>query len=880
MTPTIKIASETAGKYLRFGRRFFERIEDERQRLNLPALKRTCPAPEGVMVTAYCSPLINWLLLWGGDLPLGQIMLANQGAQFWVYDYLADTLRLVVEVDPMEDVTLHPFVEGACHAGEALSVKQNPKDSTTAALSPPGLTPVTVDHNYDVEVLTGPGQILQRGVTGDAYATASLPSGAFEWKPEDAAILGPLTYLPRTHDVMWNLCEGPEWWVYTPATRNLIPSSWWVPNIFLAEGGNGVMVTGFYYGAFGTNWRENDVVSGALGNPSTSVKVTFNALMQNLKGGALLPYGYCETLVSMDAKVFNEVFFYLSSGPMPDYGNPSLMNQGATYHRDGGTFMHGKDWSFSILPTIPLPAGYDYEVSFWNTDDDRPELDLSAYTNDYVGAVIALGAEAELWLYTGAQRMLYKTERYHSHSTSTDGRLVAIFEQIGGVIDTIVVFDLLNRAVPNDNTSDYIPEIPLRTSSVVASAQSLSGCFIPSVRTKSAPATALPYDPAAVAPIVTEDDPEQLKLVGSFGWVIYNYLDLDGLAWRKIVCVDGIHAESKVHDDTCMDGNFTVVSASVPVGEEPTGVYTFEIEGEQYTGPWAAVIQSLPYVLWSMPGWPFQAALCKWKVVDGKEVGEPVEVTVSGGDYAVVTGPLAIPVDLGGVTSAVTFDPPTLEQECAAQEVEYLAGTTTYGCGGIVNAYDTVSMAAADPLELTVSNLDLNGFVQAGTQFTGTGGVGVGVYTKNLACGPVCMTSAEGYVTYVDATACGILTVTYTNECGSVSLSVKMPGGKWNLQSTQSYDPVNTYTGGGSCPDADNIWCSCKDAYSDGCSVMTSQIVGTIKYEWDWTIPRTLGGGLSCPPEYCASRSGLLPTNPSCTDYVCVGTKRTYVWGC
>lgn len=822
------ILSKEAEPYSGFAEQKLGQLEQQRQVLNVPILKKAWIV-NGITILVMASSIGHKIIMWGG-LEVGQIMLATPGetTRLWVYDYIKGTLTEIPPIAELVVDPLHPFTNGECHVGESYSVTQTGGKYPQGALDP-SLTPLGVNHEYALEILEGGGYLQQRVQGQEPLAVATLPIGAFEWNDDYASVQKNLLYYPRTHEGMWNLVNGQEWWVYNPVSRAFIASSWWVPNIFLAEGGNGVMVTGFYYGAFATEWKEPAGSSGGVGNPSSNIKVTFNALMQTAKQDARLPYGYCETLVSMDDTIFNEVFFYLSATPMPDFGNPSLLNQSATYHRDGGTFMHGKQWSFYITPTITLPEGRDYEVSFWNTADDRPELDFSAYSNDYNPVVISLDSSAELWLHTGAQRLLYKTERYHSHSFSTDGRIVAVFEQTGGVIDTVVVFDILNRATPNDNTSEYIPEVPLRTSNLVATASALSGCVIPSARATDDPASILPYTAEEVTSTETVDDLEQLKYVGSFGWVMYQYIvGFDGLAWRKIVIPDGIHAEAKVHDDQCMDGNFTWIYASVGPEDEISGEYTFTVEGVDYTGTWEAVLAELPYVLWSLPGWPYQAALCKWKIVDGKEVGEPVAVTVAGGDFSVAAAPLDVPVSLGGLVSSVTFDPPDLDPTCIAQEVEYVAGTDTYGCGGTINSYDTVTTEAAAPMVLTVSGLSSeNAIVDGVTSASGTGGVN-GVMSVTS---PATISPGGGAISLNGA--CGAITIAYTSDCGVKTYIARAAGsGSWSAPSTTNYNPA--MTGAGCTP------------YAIGyCNASTTKYTEAKQYITSWTESRT-GGGFTC----------------------------------
>lgn len=796
LNPDINILNSKGYTLLPDAKKRLKALDERRRSKQAPFMKEKYYM-NGVWVLLHSMVGFTKIIMWGGVYP--HIMFEAENGVLTDYNYDLDSLSYAAKTEITDE--LHPTFNGTVHVGENTAVTYKKGWKKTAL--DPSMFHIANDQKHELELLGRGGFLIGRTSTGEGIV-ASRQGISTDWMDDYAQAMGngQLIYLPSLRTGMWSLINGPEYWVFNPASQSLFSSSWWVPNIMYAEAGNGILVTGVYYGSLdGDAWvGKDDPNPESPGEPASTAKVTFNGLLDNRKPDAILGYGYAETLVSLDDQYFNTIYFYLYSTPMVDYGNPSILNQELLYNRDCGTIMHGKPWTFSIEPGFEIPTGEDYSVSFWTTDDLRIEGDLSVITNDYVGIVISYGNKAEAYLYTGATYTLFTTEFYHSHSYSSDGRILAIFEQgEDGTIGRVIVFDLNNYETPNDPTTRFIPSTPIQDSLKPASLGATRACVIPWRFDPTKKPTELGYSLEEATPFVAGDDVSLLKALAPFGHLKYNKLQPTGLFWNKVVIEDGIHAEMQINSDTCMRGNVTIIDVGISQDDGIAGTFNISIEGVTYTGSWSEVLQQLPYVLWSSPSWPYEVALCKWEqTVDGPR-GIPISVEASGTDHTVSVYTIEEPTlvifakALGGfdVEGALgdyeitEYEIPDVSNHCPGT-FEYDLASVRDECGRTASVSDETTLVCS----VSFSKTGDPDKIAIGDEITATGGKLP--YSMTLTAGNINVTGDVGIVTSLPGcpSLVNVNTLTVKDSCGCESVQdflVDYDNRTWILQSITNY---------------------------------------------------------------------------------------------
>jgi len=670
-------------------------LEFERKELyNAPFLERS-GKHLGYNYLIKCAIDFDKLIVWGGDVS-PEILFGDANGKYTNYQYSTDVLG--GGFDGLVG-TLHPFVGYEVHIenreqatwANTWSSRHTDLPEISGAVSPAWQSELRY---FDSE--------LSLYTQGSIFPLALLPPSSYAplmvdlWDITSGKAQDNFLYFAKIYNksLLWNLYGSREWWVYSPNSGAVFNSAWWVPNFLYAEAGNGLLVTGWYYGQLGGSWvGKEDPEPLTPGEPASTGEVVFNALLDSRKqGGGILPYGYAEQLVSLDDEIFNRVYLYLSGSPMWDYGNPSYLYQGLTQNRDAGTEMHGKAWTAEFRPDFPPPIGtggrYEpYNVSIWNCADNRPDRILP-YEQDYVGVVISSGQDAMVRLWTGVTYTLLDTDEYHSHSYSSNGEILAVFLGSGSLITRCVVFDLRNvgvilRDTTNAETgADSIDQLLADTAIVIPTYGEGYTPGSPSVPVDASGTPVTSY------PELLFNEEEIVKALAPFGSVQYNNQVVRGYHWKKVVIEDGIYASVKDTDDSCMNGSLTIIR---PDNFPPVGNYTITVDGVEYTGTWGQVSSLLPYTLFSAGGFPYEVALCHWEIgPSGDPIGVAIDATIDRGSvynhsvpqpfivYDVSLGRYVMESGLGGDEEVTEYDDP-INDPCGGYSYTVASGVNSCG---------------------------------------------------------------------------------------------------------------------------------------------------------------------------------------------------------
>ena len=198
-------------------------------------------------------------------------------------------------------------------------------------------------------------------------------------------------------------------------------------------------------------------------------------------------------------------------------------------------------------------------------------------------------------------------------------------------------------------------------------------------------------------------------------------------------------------------------------------------------------------------------------------------ISVSGGTAPYTSVFSGGEIDSGTITA---IDP------CSRGEAATV--TFTDACGNTATYNGT--MPDVGPVSVSVGGYNSSDstkppLIQVGTTASGSGGP-AGTYSLS---GGGTIDSATGEVTDLGA-GCGTGTITYTNECGSASIQVAYPSGKWYLTTTTNYNlPVQRIAGS----------CSSACCWPSGCGATpTNYAITTIG-----TITKTVNTYNCCAPQ-------------------------------
>jgi hypothetical protein len=887
---------------------------------------------EGFYVLFRLSDEVRKVIVWGG-VDLGHIMTLAPDGSVFVYDWEADALVPVGTYESGAGEEIHPAFNTTCHLGEKTGLTFGQTWVPSELI--PDIVRVNECPDYEMEILRKGDLELWARVGPDAAAVAELPNRTvpFTWVDELNAPQGALAVFPGyPTGSVWNLMQGIDAWAFSPFTRNVFPYWSWQPAVVYQEPGNGFFVPGFYYGD--TANRGGVLVDGGineLGAPFgfEAMDVTFCAILDNRKPNSKKPYGYCEMLTRVypapegQPERRRHLAGFLSVLPPETRSNLTSFYLSILNQRYAGTFLDSWTSTFDIDLTdvfADVPDDEDLSVHLWNfydrKDDEEAAIDDPTYVpRDYdsTAFVAAYQRHATLYKTPANPFLLYETRKYHSHSVSTDGSKVAIFESEDsdpGVISHVVVFDMyfgFFGTVPRDNfiTVDryYIMTTPdgeriqyrvvragqtsadeviydgsetivdgaavlqrdgkglfLANSDVIAGAEATTACIIPRRavfgRDEAAerPISQTPYSLLAVEK-KTVDDTDTYKWRSHLGRVTYGWPVTSGYGWVKIWVPDGIHAQARQINDPCMLGGIAILrpAALPPGGTQYTVTITENGVDTNYTGTFAELKDLLPYVLYSLYSGEedgfYEVGLCKWKM-------DPSDTLSTTPD---TTAPLPI-----GTTFSVTITPGSVLYPAASSIPSYCRDARTGRTDADGNEIpDDATYIIPECLEVTAPV----GLAVDGSEYVASGGVPP--YSWSLTGGGELNVSEDGTrVTITEGGGCGTGRLTVTDVCGTFAdREIKYSSGFWETDWTHDASGTINYT----CqePDASQGIPGNKCEYYTFCgflSAYTTTAFGTRQIREDWAV--ILGGCNPCPDdEYpwsygCAQCSGGCSLTP------------------
>lgn len=641
------ILSDAAYPLLPFAERKLQQLEQLRAMSGAGALSKALIVDNITMLLKTSAAGIAHIIMWGGGV--GQILLATADGAYFVYDYLTDKI-VTAFTGGGKTGELHPIANGECHRGETFAAKLTGPAWAKAETNGAGLEPVAVAHGFETEYLFGEGGIYAKKVDG-AYTQVIAPDIInSDWLPETGAYQRPFVHIIRTakgatleetwlDEKAWHL-YATDTWALNPNSNNFFPTHYWQPGIFYAQPANDELIpTGWYYGY---RW-------GSYEACEEECNVTFTGYL-DVRDSSYTPYGYTEVLTWLNGEAKFVLNLYTSAARLDIPTADTFAHSGAG-GKTKGAYLMGTDFdaSFDLLSffgplqtssaalasEITNPAVHAWTCSGWENPDA-----LTPNTEQTCGIVVAVERKAQGYRFRGYGEKLFETERYHSHSVSHDGTILAVFEaDEGKPIDTVFVYDLfgLRKGFTNDATiAEVTRTVPgeaapvvyikggyttVRTSQVVNTNTLLTACVIPN-RTEGETIWA-PEIPETAETVADEKTFQYQSSMGVLHWSVpYGRIDAfikSPLRVGKVVCPDGTHAKLVVASDFCFRSEVTRLS----VGDSNAYVSLTITDGTdtyEYSGSFAGAAASLPFIISYSP---FSAEGDPVQLIMGKFVSGP-----------------------------------------------------------------------------------------------------------------------------------------------------------------------------------------------------------------------------------------------------------------
>lgn len=669
-----------AASFLGHARDLLAKLDRMRAAIGVVQLKKAVYT-EGVTILLTSSDYGNKIIMWGGGFPL--ILFANDTDTI-AYDYYGDVFT--AGVAPFLG-DLAPIFNGRCQFGVA--GHNTYRRSWSGGDNGEAVEAEYIGGMIDYETAAySDGETIYRQDTEQSVVAAFEHNVDLAYADHDGA-----HFPTRTTGFEWNQNDTTVFQKYTPRFNSIDPSFKWTPSFFFSEPGTGVRVTGWFYGSYDGSWVLGDGFEPIGDGGATAQLVAMLEVRdRGLQG---FKHGYCEALTYADIGIiqgvdytpdFPVLTFFASPEPFGDGGNQwfgwrSTVLLSAASMWGGTTPQGNRDRLFEL--ENPFGDGKIPEVHFWaftgwwNPDTQGLSLPIPP---DSCGLVIVQGQRAKIYKYHGGLYDVFETEQYHSHSTSPDGTILAVFEQAGGVISTVSVFDLYGaKAIP---TADYTLK-DLSPTDYQGGAPTTIRLRVDCSRYAMAQACVIPYrrnnavvagiDPDAVVAPPAEQDQTTSAAWGGLNWQRDSG---SGLIIWKMVVTGGVYASIGRSYDECLDSTVYI--------EPPTGGSNDHL-----------------VVFWASGDSPVGNDLYNGKV-RGSFVGDHANMRFRGEAGEAITNIIAKPIfsaleyeDGSGVftqgglgETTVTGPNPPPEKTCESQT--YTKWTVTTSCGQSAIVTDTV----------------------------------------------------------------------------------------------------------------------------------------------------------------------------------------------
>lgn len=845
------IISPSAYKHLPAVRLQMEDLAEKRDRLGAPFLKKKYRYLDGTIVLLHAMIGFNKIIMWGGGEPL--ILLTNYTSAQG-YDYYSDVLSSAT-IAPLSITTkpVSPLYNGRNQIGDYTQMTRASSWSSEI-----------IGNNYD---FLGGINEYEMGVfldLQDIYARVGDSIGHIATFTDTflqgyAKPYGDLFCLPTYKEVpTWNLYNGLTINALDPSSLDVATSGFWVPSFFTVfPRDENFLKPGVYYGAY--PWSDYGIE-----DPLESAKVSLRAILDTRykeQAGSYL-YGWAEIVTEINGEAKNDLHFYFQQSPLAYPANDTITNIATAGTAIDQLITTGSElggWE----PNVTLnPDNLDATVSMWNFQKLFVETPDGSQDSG-VCIVLVDGSTTTFYRYTGALATVYTTETYHSHSTSRDGTILAIFESDdGNLITNVQVFDLYGTREPTRD-SEYTSGdfTQLRTDGSVVSAEALTGCVIP-YREED-------FEPSSPIVDLATKTPKQMpttyvELLPQFGITSFLRSRLFSPTFKKITCENGVDAEYNIFVDSCFDSTFVIDDPELGVNPERL-IGQWDGGGILLRGVLRGSFNKI-----SETGMTFIGEGDDGKEIDTITGFEPDDMYMQRDVFKCVSfedynGDVIIGSNLYHDGSCWKVD--ETSNPCAPWEG--VTATASSTCGG--SAELVIPPAEVDPVpDLEISVLDE---VDCGDFIGATGGSAP--YSFTFTGGTVDADTGE----ILSITACGApadprtATAGVTDQCGnSDSAEVRLPGGYW----------ANVYDSGLIIPFFQPEDCWTYGGGEDPCNEIVSKIVGGTRYRDSWGRLIYDGHG---KPECSASTWSCVNTPDTepftCPELrMCVSRKWRDLWLC
>jgi hypothetical protein len=462
--PTLEILYPEGAAYLGFAQKKLRDISTFRIAHNIPNIKRMFIIDD-TTITLFSSHFKNFIRIEGGILE-PQILFVNADTGHG-YNWTKNKLAIAAYV-PTEGDLVQIF-NGRCQIDDLVYSSYN--KGWTAGVIGNAFKYIGGVNRYELALFDAGGAIYGR-IGGDiiqVIPSVDLSEIISPFQSRDMFSF-PVESTPQDN---WNLVKSTSIYQWNPASGATSNTFRWIPAFGFAEPGNGMRVTGWYYGPVDDGFENLDAGGEAQLCCFMDCKETLDVYR----------FGYCEAVTRLDIEDVMTLVFFIDTDPPNISGDTFYswrtstipawadMRMGTSFDPPTSKFIIDDPFDDGAVPTVEM-----WTLAGWV---DEETLLGPASTPDVAGIAISSGNKAIFYRYKGYLLPVYSSDNYHSHSVSTDGKILAVFEGTT-IIERVLVFDLYSeRGVEDDAPYERGGFTQLRDSEVVATASAFSGTIIP-----------------------------------------------------------------------------------------------------------------------------------------------------------------------------------------------------------------------------------------------------------------------------------------------------------------------------------------------------------------------------------------------------------------
>lgn len=527
------ILSPSAYKHLPSARKAMLALEERRNQLKAVFLKKKYRYLDGTYVLLHAMIGFNKIIMWGGELPL--ILLTDYFSAFF-YNYYDNNLGpAVIDQGNTSDLHLSQNYNGRSQLGDATHITYSRNWSSDVIGNQ--YSHLGNVNAYEMTLFDYDNDIYGR-VGDDIGRLASIED---IFSREHSHSFGSLFGLAAHKNTpAWNLFRGLILYTLNVANKVVNDSWYWTPSFFVVDYKDPYFLKpGWYYGKYPVPDYDQD-------NKLGSLKVSFLGIVDSRANGSDFNYGWCEVVTEVEGVKKCDMNFYFQQDALSIPPNQTSYVEVSYALLAHSTIIIGSaltGFEKTLEFNDPFGELLIPDVSMWS---------FFTYSGSAVCIALISGERAKFYKYTGAAFLVYETEFYHSHSSSHDGKTLAIFESSNGhIIDNVAVFDMHGKRKPADGseyTSGGITEI--RNSDAVYGAKAVTACLIP-YKEEGFTENILGYNLADAIP-QKESVPDYVDYLPSLSTISFRK-DGQSFSLTKVTCENGVDAELGISTDPCFD---------------------------------------------------------------------------------------------------------------------------------------------------------------------------------------------------------------------------------------------------------------------------------------------------------------------------------------